>query len=72
MGIENIVCTPEMPQFADDLMDEINHLYNIGAGVLVLNHLKELFLKGSIKITNGIIWKIIWLKENCRNTKQKE
>ena len=45
MGIENIVCTPEMPQFTDDLMDEINHLYNIGAGVLVLNHLKELFLK---------------------------
>jgi hypothetical protein len=45
MRIENIVCTPEMPQFTDDLMDEINHLYNIGAGVLVLNHLKELFLK---------------------------
>lgn len=43
-GIENICCTPTLPEqvLSPEIMSEINHLFNIGAGQEVLRYLRTL------------------------------
>ena len=42
IGIANIAATPAMPVFSDMLMNKINHMYNIGAGAMVMPYLRQL------------------------------
>ena len=44
IGVEKVAYTPEMPEFSDELMSEIDHLYSIGAGVKVLSRLREMYM----------------------------
>lgn len=43
MGINNICCTPDIDEYAfsDELRNEINNLYTVGAGEYVLDYLRN-------------------------------
>ena len=43
MGITDIIKTPELKGFSDELMEEIQHIYDTGAGILGLTSLRNRF-----------------------------
>ena len=44
-GINNIVYTPEMPEFTSEIQEKINHIYAIGAGRYALDMISKIFDK---------------------------